>query len=255
MPATTPLTRLRVRGCDGSPNESAFIAAIGRAPMVKTSRRMPPTPVAAPWYGSMYEGWLWLSILKTSASPSPISTTPAFSPGPQITCGPEVGRVRSHRFDDLYEQCSFHIAEKIPSSVSVGVRPIRSRMRWYSSGFSPCAATSASVTSGSRRRVSDIGAPGLARPPFRARLRQAEGPTCSRQPPADGYEKKGRALARPKSNREVEEDTPEGGPTSGCNIAAMRASGKWRCSILVHGRHIGNAWLKRADRPGPRPRV
>ena len=30
-------------------SESAFIAAIGRAPMVKTSRRMPPTPVAAPW--------------------------------------------------------------------------------------------------------------------------------------------------------------------------------------------------------------
>ena len=42
--------------------------AIGRAPIVKTSRRMPPTPVAAPWYGSMKEGWLWLSILKTAAS-------------------------------------------------------------------------------------------------------------------------------------------------------------------------------------------
>ena len=26
--------------------------AIGRAPMVKMSRRMPPTPVAAPWNGS-----------------------------------------------------------------------------------------------------------------------------------------------------------------------------------------------------------
>ncbi len=46
-----------------------------------------------------------------------MSTTPAFSPGPQITCGPSVGSVRSHFFDDLYEQCSFHIAEKIPSSV------------------------------------------------------------------------------------------------------------------------------------------
>jgi hypothetical protein len=32
----------------GSPKRSAFIAATGRAPMVKTSRRMPPTPVAAP---------------------------------------------------------------------------------------------------------------------------------------------------------------------------------------------------------------
>ncbi|MEJ1968108.1 MAG: hypothetical protein WDN03_05620 [Rhizomicrobium sp.] len=48
MPLTTPLTRCRVFGCDGSPKRSAFIIAIGRAPMVKTSRMMPPTPVAAP---------------------------------------------------------------------------------------------------------------------------------------------------------------------------------------------------------------
>ena len=94
------------------------------------------------------------------SGPSPMSTTPAFSPGPQITCGPVVGRVRSHFFELLYEQCSFHIAEKMPSSVSVGTRPIRSRMRWYSSGFSPCAATSASVISGSRERTaSGMGAP------------------------------------------------------------------------------------------------
>ena len=77
----------------------------------------------------MKEGWLWLSILKTTASPSPMSTTPAFSPGPWITRGPVVGRVRSHFFEDLYEQCSFHIAEKMPSSVSVGSRPISWRMR------------------------------------------------------------------------------------------------------------------------------
>ena len=49
MPATTPDTSDRVFGCSGSPKLSAFIAAMGRAPMVKTSRRMPPTPVAAPW--------------------------------------------------------------------------------------------------------------------------------------------------------------------------------------------------------------
>ncbi len=30
-----------------------FSAAIGRAPMVKISRWMPPTPVAAPWKGSI----------------------------------------------------------------------------------------------------------------------------------------------------------------------------------------------------------
>ena len=60
---------------------------------------------------------MWLSILKTTQSPSPMSTTPAFSPGPWMTCGPVVGSVRSHFFEDLYEQCSFHIAEKMPSSV------------------------------------------------------------------------------------------------------------------------------------------
>ena len=35
-------------GSDKGPNRSEFIAAIGRAPIVKTSRKMPPTPVAAP---------------------------------------------------------------------------------------------------------------------------------------------------------------------------------------------------------------
>ena len=59
--------------------------------MVNTSRRMPPTPVAAPWQGSMNDGWLWLSILKTTARPSPMSMTPAFSPGPWITRSPRVG--------------------------------------------------------------------------------------------------------------------------------------------------------------------
>ena len=33
----------------GAPKRSALRQAIGRAPMVKTSRRMPPTPVVAPW--------------------------------------------------------------------------------------------------------------------------------------------------------------------------------------------------------------
>ena len=67
---------------------------MGRAPMVKMSRRMPPTPVAAPWKGSMKDGWLWLSILKARARPSPRSTMPAFSPGPWSTCGAWVGSPR-----------------------------------------------------------------------------------------------------------------------------------------------------------------
>src|SRR5208282_6368664 len=96
--------------------------------------------------GSMNEGWLWLSILKTTASPSPISTTPAFSPGPHITRGPVVGRVFSHTFDDLYEQCSLHIAEKTPSSVRFGVRPRIATARSNSAADSPISAASSPVT-------------------------------------------------------------------------------------------------------------
>src|SRR5215831_16670962 len=94
-------------------------------------------------------GWLWLSILNTTAWPSPMSITPAFSPGPWITHGALVGSPRRWMREDLYEQCSFHIAEKIPSSVKVGTRPISFRMRSYSSGFSPWAATSSGVILGS----------------------------------------------------------------------------------------------------------
>ncbi len=36
---------------------------------------------------------------------------------------PVVGRVLSHFFDDLYEQCSFHMAEKMPSSVNARFAP------------------------------------------------------------------------------------------------------------------------------------
>ncbi len=38
--------------CVMGPNRSEFTAQTGRAPMVKMSRTMPPTPVAAPWNGS-----------------------------------------------------------------------------------------------------------------------------------------------------------------------------------------------------------
>src|SRR5713226_9299102 len=74
-----------------------------------------------------------------------MSITPAFSPGPWITQGAWVGKVRRWIFDDLYEQCSFHMAEKMPSSVKVGARPIRLRMRSYSSRLRPWAATRAAL--------------------------------------------------------------------------------------------------------------
>ena len=46
---TTPSAIQRLRGSSNGPNLSGSIRAIGRAPMAKMSRRMPPTPVAAPW--------------------------------------------------------------------------------------------------------------------------------------------------------------------------------------------------------------
>jgi hypothetical protein len=64
--------------------------------MLRTSRRIPPTPVAAPWKGSTALGWLWLSTFRAAASPGATSTTPALSPGPLSTRGPEVGRRRRY---------------------------------------------------------------------------------------------------------------------------------------------------------------
>jgi hypothetical protein len=93
MPATTPSKIRRAWAVSSDPKRSAFSKAMGRAPIVKMSRMMPPTPVAAPWYGSMNDGWLCDSILNTAHRPSPMSTAPAFSPGPCTTRGPVVGSV------------------------------------------------------------------------------------------------------------------------------------------------------------------
>src|SRR5262252_3422679 len=41
------------------------------------------------------------------------------------------------------------MAEKMPSSVRLGSRPISSRIRWYSSEVRPCSATSCGVMRGS----------------------------------------------------------------------------------------------------------
>src|SRR5213079_996342 len=87
MPATAWSSRYRDRSESSSPKRSESSVAIGRAPIAKTSRRMPPTPVAAPWKGSTALGWLCDSTLKATASPSPTSTAPAFSPGPSTFGG------------------------------------------------------------------------------------------------------------------------------------------------------------------------
>src|SRR5215211_6851240 len=67
MPATTRSNRYRDRSESSSPNRSESSTAIGRAPSANTSRRIPPTPVAAPWNGSTALGWLWDSTLKAIA--------------------------------------------------------------------------------------------------------------------------------------------------------------------------------------------
>src|SRR5947209_1447803 len=78
-----------------------------------------------------------------------MSMTPAFSPGPWITHGALVGSFFSHTFEDLYEQCSLHMAEKMPSSTIVGVRPMILSRRSYSSVARPCSATTCGVIVGS----------------------------------------------------------------------------------------------------------
>src|SRR5688500_2200581 len=74
-----------------------------------------------------------------------MSITPAFSPGPQITHGASVGSFLRWRRLDLYEQCSLHITEKMPSSTRLGSRPSAWRTRSYSSGLRPCASTISEV--------------------------------------------------------------------------------------------------------------
>ena len=83
------------------PNLKEFKTAIGLAPIVKISLNIPPTPVAAPWKGSIAEGWLWLSILKTSFWSFPTSITPAFSPGPTNTFYPVIGKLANNGFEFL----------------------------------------------------------------------------------------------------------------------------------------------------------
>src|SRR5260370_14376299 len=69
-----------------------------------------------------------------------MSTTPAFSPGPCTTSLPRVGSRFRCTLLDLYEQCSLHITEKIPSSVMFGSRPSICLTRAYSSAGRPCSA-------------------------------------------------------------------------------------------------------------------
>src|SRR4029077_8137745 len=86
-----------------------------------------------------------------------MSTTPAFS-SPALTkmFGPTVGNFLSSRREFLYEQCSLHMTEKIPSSVKFGSRPRIFLMRSNSSGVRPCFPISSDVIGGSRACAGEV---------------------------------------------------------------------------------------------------
>src|SRR2546427_2220212 len=128
------------RASSGEPNRRESSKAIGRAPIARMSRMIPPTPVAAPWNGATALGWLWLSILKTAAHPGATITAPAFSPGPCSTRRPRTGSRASTALECLYAQCSLHITPNIASSVRLGARPRRRQISSYSAGRSPVSA-------------------------------------------------------------------------------------------------------------------
>src|SRR5689334_10855603 len=65
----------------GKATQKTSVLAMGLAasPVPRISRITPPAPVAAPPYGSMALGWLWVSALKQTASVSSKAMTPALS--------------------------------------------------------------------------------------------------------------------------------------------------------------------------------
>ena len=123
-----------VRSLPSAPKRSESSTAIGRAPIAKMSRRMPPTPVAAPWNGSTADGWLWLSTLKATARPSPTSITPAFSPGPCSTRAP-VGRQRAQ--EQGASACSRSAPTRAARRRRARRRSARARARRRSRSSSP----------------------------------------------------------------------------------------------------------------------
>ena len=66
-PRRRPRTASGSVGSVSGPNISGSSSATGRAPIEMMSRTMPPTPVAAPWYGSIALGCECDSILNTAA--------------------------------------------------------------------------------------------------------------------------------------------------------------------------------------------
>src|SRR5947209_20418722 len=83
---------MTLRGCDtpggndsggvsGGAKQKTSVLQIGRAPspVPSGSRMTPPSPVLAPPYGSIADGWLCVSTLKQTLKRSSKRTTPALS--------------------------------------------------------------------------------------------------------------------------------------------------------------------------------
>ena len=199
--------------------------------MAKMSRRMPPTPVAAPWYGSTALGWLWDSILNTTARPSPMRDRA----GVLARAGEDVGAVRwaacaSSGRELLYEQCSLHMTLNMASSSSLG-----------------CAAQAVED-----RVQLDVG---QAEPAMQVRLRRES--AALRRPSGRGH---GRAqpCSRPASGRAACRRRSRGSASaarSGCGISPHDVAAR-RCITPAMSRSEPLGLLERSGRrPGRAPRA
>ena len=123
MPATTPDTRCRVLGCDGAPNDSALRQAIGpRAHGEHVAQD------AADAGGGALVG---LDVARVVVA---LHLEHAGEPVADVDDAGILARTLDHvrtlgrqraqvHFEDLYEQCSLHMAEKMPSSVRLRLAP------------------------------------------------------------------------------------------------------------------------------------
>src|SRR5207253_11223883 len=155
-PATTPFITLSgcstpggsdSGGVSGGAKQNTSVLQIGLAPrpVPSGSRITPPSPVLAPPYGSIADGWLCVSTLKQTLYLSSKRTTPALSSKTlthqssaprrrRISCvAPKMvsfSRLSMRRpsksicpLSVLCEQCSDQVWASVSNSMSVGSRP------------------------------------------------------------------------------------------------------------------------------------
>ena len=113
-------------GWSGRPKRSALRLATGRAPIVNTSRRMPPTPGRRALIGLDVAG----VVVALHLEDRRLAVADVDHAGILARAADHPRRRRSAASSDgcatdLYEQCSDHITEKMPSSVRFGSRPMR----------------------------------------------------------------------------------------------------------------------------------